>query len=110
MDTTNAMLTANTNLYGFSTRLQHAEAAAKDDPQAVASVAQEFESVFLAMLLKNMRSTVSEGGMFAGDESDTFGSMFDLFMSQHLASSESLGIAKLVQNNLAQNHQSESSP
>ena len=95
--------------HGVSAGLQYADAVARDNPQAIAAVAEEFESVFLAMLLKNMRSTVSEGGMFAGDESDTFGSMFDLFMSQHLASSESLGISKLVQQTLAQNYQSESS-
>ena len=67
------------------------EAASSPDAESLATVSEEFEGVFLAMLLKTMRSTVSSDGMFAGDKSDTFGGMFDLFMSQHLASSDALG-------------------
>lgn len=74
------------------------------DSMSAAGVGQEFESVFLSMLLKNMRSTVSEGGMFAGDESDTYGSMFDLFMSQHLAGTESLGIGQMIEELLTDNN------
>lgn len=58
---------------------------------------REFESIFWSMLIKTMRTSVSGEGLFAGDKSDTFGGMFDLFMSQHLADANSLGIANLVQ-------------
>ena len=73
-------------------------AAAANSDAATASA--EFESLFLSMLLKTMRSTVSEDGMFAGDRSDTFGSMFDLFMSQHLAGSDALGISQLLEQSI----------
>ena len=66
-------------------------------PEEIRTAGKEFESVFMSMLLKNMRSTVSEDGMFAGDSSDTFGGMFDLFMSQHLAQTDSLGIGKMIE-------------
>ena len=63
----------------------------------IAAAGEEFESVFLSMLLKNMRSTVSGEGMFAGDNSDTFGGMFDMFMSQHLAASNALGMGTMIE-------------
>lgn len=59
----------------------------------------EFETVFLSLLLKEMRNTLdqSEGGLFAGESSDTYGGMFDMFMSQHLSESQPLGIAKALE-------------
>ncbi|MGI9515712.1 MAG: rod-binding protein [Pirellulaceae bacterium] len=83
------------------------EVASSPDSESVASVSSEFESVFLAMLLKTMRSTVSGDGMFAGDKSDTFGGMFDLFMSQHLADSDALGIGQLLKQSLTTNNQAD---
>jgi flagellar protein FlgJ len=72
-------------------------------PDRVEEMASEFESVFLSMLLKEMRNTLDQenGGLFGGDESDTFGGMFDLFMSQHLAEASPLGISDAVSSYLA---------
>jgi peptidoglycan hydrolase FlgJ len=67
------------------------------DPESAKHLAGEFESVFMSLLLKTMRETASEEGLFAGDSSDTFGGMFDLFMSRHLSASNPLGIGNLVQ-------------
>ena len=61
-------------------------------------IGEQFESVFWSLLIKTMRSTVSEDGLFAGDKSDTWGGMFDLFMSQHLAAGGALGISEIVDN------------
>ncbi len=55
----------------------------------------EFESVFLSMMLKEMRKSLDEG-FFGGDSSDSFGGMFDLFIGQHLAQSNPTGIGDLV--------------
>ena len=55
-------------------------------------VLQQFESVMLAMMLKQMRSSASEEGLFPGDKSDTLGGMFDSYMGDHLAESGGLGI------------------
>lgn len=61
-------------------------------------MANEFESVFVSLMLKEMRNTLDdgEGGMFGGEGSDTFGGMFDMFMGQHLAESSPLGIADAI--------------
>lgn len=62
------------------------------------SAAKEFESVFLSMMLKEMRNTLDqqEGGLFGKEGSDTFGGMFDMFMGQHLADAQPLGIANAI--------------
>jgi len=55
----------------------------------------EFESVFLSMMLKEMRQSLDEG-FFGGDSSDSFGGMVDLFIGKHLAQSNPIGIADLM--------------
>jgi peptidoglycan hydrolase FlgJ len=59
-------------------------------------VGEQFESVFVSMLLKEMRQTSSEDGMFAGDSADVYGGLFDTFLGQHVAANGSFGIADLV--------------
>ncbi len=66
-----------------------------------AEVADAFESVFISLLIKQMRETTGEEGLFAGDNSDTFGGMFDMFMGQHLAKSSNIGIDKMIMDSFA---------
>ena len=72
--------------------------------EKIEKVASEFESVFLSMMLKEMRNTLDqeEGGLFGGEGSDSFGGMFDLFMGQHLAETQPLGIADAIKGYLGQ--------
>ena len=55
--------------------------------------AQGFESVFLSLLLKEMRQTLEPGALFGSDQSDVYGGMFDQFMAQHLAQGKGIGLA-----------------
>lgn len=66
-------------------------------------VAKDFESVFLSLLLKEMRNTLDpeDGGLFGSEGSDTLGGMFDMFMSEHLAGSQPLGIATAIKGYLS---------
>jgi Rod binding domain-containing protein len=63
-------------------------------------VGRGFEEIFASILVKQMRQTVGEGGMFGHDPGDVLGGMFDHFMSQHIASTGSLGIGKMIQKHL----------
>ena len=68
--------------------------------ESIKSVSNEFESIFYSILLKEMRQSVSgdeDGGLFPGENSDTLGGMFDLFLGQHLASSSQLGISQIIE-------------
>ena len=58
--------------------------------------AQGFESVFLSMLLKEMRQTLEPGSLFGKDNGDVYGGMFDQFMSQHLAQGKGMGLAQAL--------------
>lgn len=66
-----------------------------DTDERVAELAQEFEGIFLSLLTKELRETLEGGGLFGEETSDAYGGMFDMFMGQHLASSQPLGIASL---------------
>ena len=62
--------------------------------------ATEFESLVISQLLKQMRSTSEEGGLFPGDKSDTYGGMFDMYFGKFLAENGGLGLADFVNNGL----------
>lgn len=69
---------------------------AAQDPHALA---QEFESLFVSQLIKEMRQS-SEEGLFPGDESDTFGGMFDMFLGRHIAENGGIGLADSIRSAL----------
>lgn len=50
----------------------------------------------MSLLLKEMRNSLGEGGLFGGDSSDTYGGMFDLFLGQQLAQTKPLGIGQVL--------------
>ena len=56
--------------------------------------AEQFEAVFISMMLKTMRQSMSQE-MFAGDKSDTFGGMFDQFLGQHMAAQGGVGLSRM---------------
>jgi flagellar protein FlgJ len=64
--------------------------------RAKADVAVQFESLFISQLLKEMRQTEQGGGLFAGESSDTYGGIFDLYLGEHLAKSGGLGLARMI--------------
>jgi len=80
----------------FASKLKSlAQGGINDQTEKMAS---EFESVFVSLMLKEMRNTLDgeNGGLFGGEGSDTFGGMFDLFMGQHLSKSSPFGIADAI--------------
>lgn len=64
--------------------------------QANSDVAVQFESLFISLLLKEMRQTQQGDGLFAGESSDTYGGIFDLYLGEHLAKSGGLGLAGMI--------------
>lgn len=65
--------------------------------EKVQKVIEEFEGVFMSMMIKQLRETDSGEGFFPGDHSDTYGGMFDLFMGQHLARGAQTGLETLFE-------------
>lgn len=60
---------------------------------SIEDAGEQFEGVFLSLLLKEMRKTVGDG-VFGGDSTDTIGGLFDLTLGQELGRSGGLGISE----------------
>ncbi|XKH60288.1 flagellar assembly peptidoglycan hydrolase FlgJ [Halomonas sediminis] len=71
-------------------RLQH---TARMDPEAgVKGAAQQFEALFIQMMMKSMRDAIPASGLMNSRETDTFQSMLDKQWSQSMAS-RGMGLA-----------------
>lgn len=66
----------------------------------LADAARGFESVFLSLLLKEMRQTLEPGALFGKEGGDIYGGLFDQFMSQHLAQGKGMGLAQAMMKQL----------
>lgn len=70
-------------------------AAQKNDPEALAKVAKQFEGLFVNMMLKSMRAALPQDGMLNNDQTRMYTSMYDQQLSQDL-SSKGLGLADMI--------------
>lgn len=75
---------------------------AKDDPRAaMKSAAQQFEAVFLQMVLKAMRDASPKEGIFDSEQSRLYQSMLDQQLAQTMSAKGSTGLAALIEKQLA---------
>lgn len=72
--------------------------AQKDPDGALKQVAQEFESIFINMMLKNMRASNDAIGadLFSSNESKQYREMLDSQMAQSLSKSGGIGISEAL--------------
>jgi flagellar protein FlgJ len=67
------------------------------NPQQLRQVAEELEGLFLGLLLKSMRSTVGEGGLFKeGTDAKMYKDMFDQEVGRALARRGGIGLADMI--------------
>lgn len=69
--------------------------AQQDSPEAIRAVAKQFESVLMNMMLKSMRDTVPQDGMFENDQSRMFMGMLDQQLSSNL-SQKGMGLTDVL--------------
>jgi Rod binding domain-containing protein len=84
---------------GITASLPFQVSAAKAGSEAgrLQETAQELEGVFLALLMKAMRSTVGNGGLFKeGMDSQTYRDMFDQEVGRSMAKAGGIGLAQLI--------------
>lgn len=70
--------------------------ASQNPSQALLPVAQQFESVYLQMMLKSMRQAVPEGGLFNEESMKTYRDMMDNQLAVNLAEKGGIGLAKVM--------------
>ena len=78
----------------------------KQDPQVgLKQAAQQFEGMLLQMMLKSMRDATPQDGLMNSDQTRFFTSILDQQLAQNLASTGSLGFAKLIEEQLGRSLQ-----
>lgn len=84
--------------------LQSIRSLSKDDQDAaMQKVAQQFESMFISMMMKSMRDAsdvFSEDSLFNSPETDFYQSMYDDQMALSLASGQGTGLAEVIHRQL----------
>jgi len=76
--------------------LTRLKAEAASDPQrSLRAAAQQFEAVFVDMLLKSMRATMPKGGLLESNQTQFYTSMLDSQVAQGMAS-RGIGLADMM--------------
>ncbi len=69
--------------------------AAQSPDQALKAVAQQFEAVFMNIMLKSMREATPQDGMFDSEQTKIFTGMLDQQLAQNMAS-RGIGLADIM--------------
>ncbi len=69
--------------------------AKQSSPEALKAAAQQFEAVFMNMLMKSMREATPQDGMFDSEQTRMYTSMLDQQLTQKLAS-RGIGLADVM--------------
>ena len=84
---------AYTDLAGLSNLKR---AAGANDPKAIRTVAEQFESMFTRMMLKSMRDAIGPDPMFGSDQEQMYQGMADDQLSVQLSKGKGLGLADML--------------
>jgi flagellar protein FlgJ len=84
---------AYTDLAGLS-KLKRA--AGTNDPKAIRTVAEQFESMFTRMMLKSMRDAIGPDPMFGSNQEQMYQGMADDQLSVQLSKGKGLGLADML--------------
>lgn len=92
----NAQADITSSLAANAQSLDKLRAQARQAPdQALKAAAQQFESVFLNMMLKSMREATPQDGMFDSEQTKMFTGMMDQQLAQNI-SSRGIGLADVM--------------
>ncbi len=75
-------------------------AAKQSSPEALRAAAQQFEAVFMNMLMKSMREATPQDGLFDSEQTRMYTSMLDQQLTQKLAS-RGIGLADVMVHQLS---------
>lgn len=84
--------------------------AAQGSPAALEKTAEQFEALFLQMMLKSMRQSSSGEGMFESDQTRFYQQMFDQQIAIDMAKKRQLGIADILVKQLGKEQVGQTEP
>ena len=70
--------------------------AARDGKSALRETAQQFEAMFLQMMMKSMRESIEKSDLTHSEHAEMFEGMFDREVSMAMARRNSLGVADML--------------
>lgn len=86
--------------HDFSGTAQLRAQARSDQQGATREVARQFESIFIQIMLKSMRDTLPQGGLFDSDQMTMYQEMFDQQVSLDMSRNGGIGLAAIVERQL----------
>jgi len=101
MDAVNSSSSTNSYL-DFDGLGQLKGQARKDAKGAMRETAQQFEAMFIQMMMKSMRDSIVKSDLSESSTVDTFEGMFDKEVSVQLSKRNSMGLADMLVKNLEQ--------
>ncbi len=94
-------MSAATPVYNDFSGLAQLKYQAKQDPGAArAQVAKQFESLFMQMMVKQMRQAGFGGGVFDNERTRFYQEMYDQQLSLHLAEQGGMGMGQVLRRQL----------
>ena len=88
-----------TDFQGFTELRREAQ---QKSPEAIKEVAKQFESIFVGLMLKSMRDSVPDGGLFNSETERMYRDMFDKQLSLNIANGKGIGLAAVIERQLSQ--------
>ncbi len=86
--------------------LARLKTTAKSDPRAaLKTVAHQFETQFISMMLKSMRDATPQDGLMDSQQGQTFQGMMDKEVAQKIAAHGGIGLAGMIEQQLKQDTQ-----
>ena len=77
--------------------------AARNPEKTVDKVAEQFESIFINMMLQSMRKATERSGLMDSDAAQTYESMFDQELALHLSEQGGFGVAEALERQMQMN-------
>ncbi len=94
-------LKATSNWYDFGSLAGLRAQAGQRPSEAQSSVAEQFESLFINMMLKEMRKTVSRSDLLGSEAMESYEQMFDQQIALGMSRAGGIGLAPFIEAQLA---------
>lgn len=96
------MIDSVARVYTDFSGLKELGAQAGIEPNAAAKeVAQQFESIFIELMMKSMRDATPKDSLFNSDQMEAYQDIADKQMAVDIAASGGLGLAEIIQRQIA---------
>lgn len=93
-------MSVQTSYHDFSGFAQLRAEARQDSAGASKEVAKQFESIFIQIMLKSMRDTVPEGGLFDSSQMTMYQEMYDQQIALDMSHRGGIGLAEMIERQL----------